>query len=223
MIHILRFIILFAIPLECFAQLAPLQHVPSVGNAFWTEHRDYAWIHRGLQLSLKKDGTLFVDGYARVRIPKWAGPFPSAIISNLAAGEIEGELLIAYTADMGGEGNSFVCRFARDLKSIRWCQMTMFNFSVFTGNDAIWVGAIGFIGRLDPKRGKYIWRQPMLYGAYSASGDSFNVTCPVAEDEATVTFESEGSNRGTEKQIVLNRASGQIVSVTDIAGNRVCQ
>jgi hypothetical protein len=221
--YILCILAFLAIPIECVAQLTPFRNIPSASEALWTEPQRYSWNHNGSQLALNEDGTLFEDGKARVRLPRWAGPFPPAVIGNLSIGGIEGELLIAYDADMGGEGNSYLCRFARNLKSIRWCQTIRFNFRVSTAADAIWVGAIGFIGRIDPKRGRLIWHHPNLYRAYTASGDSFNVTCPVAEDSATVTFESEGSNRGSEKRIVLNRASGEIISVTDIGGTRVCQ
>ncbi len=221
--HVICILTFLLVPLECFAELIPFRHIPPVGEAFWTEPQRYSWKHNGSQVALYEDGTLFADGKAQVKLPKWAGPFPPAIISNLSAGELERALLIAYNADMGGEGNSYLCRYARDLSSIRWCQKIMFNYRASTSVDAIWVGAIGFIGRIEPKHGRFVWRHQNLYGAYTLSGDSFNITCPVTEDSVTVTFESAGSNRGSEKRIVLNRETGEIISVTDIGGSRVCQ
>lgn len=213
-------LLLLATTTSSYAQLVPFEEIEEIGSPQGPVH--YSWKRNGAQLTFLEDGTLLANRKVLMKLPREAGFKPGFAMGGPAIGNVGKDMLVAYITDAGGDVCSYICRMAENLKSAKWCQDIAMNFQVALGKDSIWMGGYGQIGRIDPETGKYIWRHTTLAGAYSDKHDSFNIACPIAEDATTVAFDSDGSNRGTAKKVVLNRVTGEILSVTDIKGGRAC-
>jgi len=204
----------------CRGELVPFDHVPRVGEEV---SGSFSWVSAARKFELDANGTLRSDGSKNgqsLRLPVPRNWF----VESLLVGRFGNDLVLAYQTEFGGDGLSYICRVRGDLDSVHWCQkIPGFNIMVSGSVDSIWVGAMGFIGRLGPKSGKYVWRHGNLYRAYSDHGDSFISVWPAAEAEATVTFESEGTNRDNKRRMLLDRKSGKILRVTDIDSGNVLQ
>jgi hypothetical protein len=135
-------------------------------------------------------------------------------ITNLFVRERGADVFLALDASVGGSGRGMLCRIATRSASIRWCRpIRGFNIFAAMGNDdAIFVGAIGFVGRVDPTTGRIIWQQSGLY----KKDQTFNVFCAAEEDGNVVSMfgTSGGSFPSVGKRIRLDSKTGEILSIS---------
>ncbi len=135
---------------------------------------------------------------------------------------IQKDLILGYGTSNGEDGTSFACRIGGDLSTIRWCKnIGRFNQNFSVSDDSVWVGAVGFAARLNINNGKYIWRHEDLYKQENGT-DAFVITCPVSEDETTVTFYGQDTNNRNNQQLKVERKSGSIIEITGIEDNYPC-
>jgi hypothetical protein len=134
-----------------------------------------------------------------------------------------GDIFIALETDFAGDGQGFICSVKNNLASVNWCQkIPSFNIRASASNDSIWIGALGFVARLNWESGKFYWNHNNLYRYCANREDSFNVVWPVAETESTIVFDSEGSNPGNKRQLLIEKGSGKIIQAKDNNSNRIC-
>lgn len=137
-------------------------------------------------------------------------------ITRLSVLTIGDDVLIAADTEAGDTGRGLLCRLAARPAGLRWCTaLPGFNVFAATGREgAIFVGAIGFVGRVDPGTGKLLWQQSGLY----ARDKAFNIFCALADGEDTVSLQATSGTSGHTKRIVLDRRSGTIIAIEEAAG-----
>jgi hypothetical protein len=204
----------------CRGELLPFRDVPPHGPIFSST---FVWSSATTKFRLSWDGELLSvnsTGSQTLRLPvkkEWS-------VDKLFVGRFDSDLLLAYETSFGGEGRSYICRARENLKAIRWCQkIPGFNVAAASNVDSIWIGAFGFMGRIDPESGRYAWSHKNLYNASTSQGRSFIEVSPYAESQTTVTFQSGGSNQNDKRTVVIDRKSGRIVQVTDSVSGKVVQ
>lgn len=177
---------------------------------------EFRWEANGLAASVNANGMLTLNGsmvdqqQRHTKLPlenrEW--------ISRLSALERGESLFLAFDTDDGDSGRGMLCRVTTKLRSIRWCRdIPGFNISAAIAYDgAIFVGAIGFLGRVDTKAGTFLWKQSGLY----ANDKTFNIFCALEEAGERISwFGTTGTPASIGKRVVLDRRTEKINSITD--------
>jgi hypothetical protein len=175
----------------------------------------FRWEANGLTASVSAAGALklsgtVVDQQRPVRFPlektEW--------ISRLSLLQREESLFLAFDTDDGDSGRGVLCRIAIKSSSILWCRSVPgFNmFGAIAHDGAIFVGAIGFLGRIDPKSGRFLWKHPGLYN----KDKTFNIFCAPEEEGGRISmYGTTGVPSTTGKRVTLDRQTGRIISITE--------
>ncbi|MGE0081854.1 MAG: hypothetical protein AB7U81_11210 [Thiohalomonadaceae bacterium] len=126
-----------------------------------------------------------------------------------------GDLLLLFEASDGNIGRGALCRYQISPWTQRWCQwISAFNVVAALSEDgAIYVGGIGFLGKLDGASGKFLWQQQDLYKKDRA----FNIFGVPTETADAVSFEATaGVGFVPDKRITLNRKSGEVLEIQEL-------
>jgi len=127
----------------------------------------------------------------------------------------DGDLLLLFEASDGNIGRGALCRYQVSSWSQRWCQwISAFNVMAAVAEDGgIYVGGIGFLGKLDGRSGQFLWQQQDLYKKDRA----FNIFGVPSEAAEGVSFEATaGTGSISDKRITLDRRSGQVLEIQDL-------
>jgi hypothetical protein len=180
----------------------------------------FTWGIGGKNYTLHENGLLRLSQPKRkLRLPLGQGMLGLGL--DFVKG-IRDDLIIGYGTSDGESGTSFACRVRGDLSAVRWCKnIGMFNQRFSVSDDSVWVGALGLAARLNINSGKYVWIHRDLYKREDET-DAFVTTCPVFEDEATVTFYGQDTNNRNNKKLKVDRESGSIIEITRIAEKDPC-
>jgi hypothetical protein len=192
----------------------PIKMIGDYNNA------SFSWEIEGKSYILHENGLLQLrQSKRKLRLPLGQGMLGLGL--NFVKG-IRDDLILGYGTSNGEEGTSYVCRISGDLRAVRWCKnIGTFNQEFSVSDDSVWVGAVGFAARLDINNGKYIWFHDDLYKRKSET-DAFVITCPISEDETTVTFYGQDTNNKNNQQLKVDRKSGAIIEITRIADSYAC-
>jgi len=192
----------------------PIKMIGDYNNA------SFSWGIGGKSYILHEDGLLQLrQSKRKLRLPLGQGMLGLGL--NFVKG-IRNDLILGYGTSNGEEGTSFICRIKGDLSTVRWCKnIGRFNQKFAVSDDSVWVGALGLAARLDINSGKYIWLLDDLYKRENET-DAFVITCPVSEDETTVTFYGQDTNNRNNQQLKVDRKSGSIIEITRIADRYPC-
>jgi len=190
----------------------------------YVEEANFSWGNVDLDIKLSAQGVLKrkgAKGSAQVKQLKL--PVKNTeYIERVSAVKVEGDILIAFDKSDGEIGNGGICRVRLDLFDIRWCQkIPAFNvYAAMGAEDSVFIGAIGFLARLNHINGKYIWRQAGLY----QKDNTFNVFCNLKEGDRNVSFQAtSGISREPNKQITLDKKTGKIIDISKLEFTNVCQ
>lgn len=176
----------------------------------------FSWEANGLAASVSAKGVLTVSGPATTQ-PQRPTKFPlekNEWISRLLAIERGESLFLAFDTDDGDSGRGVLCRVTIKSGSIRWCRnVPGFNtFGAIANDGAVFVGAIGFLARVDPKTGAFRWKQSGLY----TKDKTFNIFCAPEEESGRISmYGTTGVPSTIGKRVVLDRQSGKIISITE--------
>ena len=210
------FTYLACLPVLCVGDLLPFNKALHTGNEFtavfeWSETTDkYLLTAKGV-LSSKND-TL----KPKLKLPIAKGSW----IEHLFVLKYNDDLMLAFETNDGDEGNGHICRIKSPLAGVEWCQSVAgFNVYAAASADTIYLGAIGFVSRINPENGKLIWHHADLYN----KDNTFNIVCPAHETESAITFNATTGIKGVEvKQITLDRQTGKIMQIAVIPDKNVC-
>ncbi|HEX5637249.1 MAG TPA: hypothetical protein VFY78_09195 [Gammaproteobacteria bacterium] len=208
---------LVCLPSLCLGDLVPFIRAQQTGSEFdavfeWGDANNKFRLTARGQLSSKSDTT---KPGLKLSIGK------RSWIEHLFVLDYNKDLLLAFETNDGDEGNGHICRINSTMDSIAWCQSVAgFNLFAATGKDTLYLGAIGFVGRLSPETGKLIWQHADLYN----KDNTFNIVCPASETDATISFHATTGIKGeANKQITLDRHSGKVIQIAVITDKTVCQ
>ena len=208
---------LVCMPALCLADLVPFNRAAQTGNEFaavfeWGEVSDRLMLTAKGVLSSKTD-----TAKPKLKLPVAKGSW----IEHLFVFNYDNDLVLAFETNNGDEGNGYICRIRSPLVAVDWCQSVAgFNVYAAASTDTIYVGAIGFVSRINPENGKLLWHHADLYN----KDNTFNIVCPAHETESAVTFNATTGIKGVEvKQITLDRQTGKIMQIAVITSKNVCQ
>ncbi len=80
----------------------------------------------------------------------------------------------------------------------------------YVSKDFAYVNAIGFIGKIDLKDGKYVWNHMDLYDSEKSSFNSFDSIC---SNQSSIEFISKNSKTKTIDRIVVDNKTGDITII----------
>ena len=179
----------------------------------------FSWGEATKRFSLSAVGIL--SPTALSKNPKLSLPIDKEeFIEQLFVQRHDNDLMLAFQTSDGDSGRGFICRIKWPQNTIQWCQtIPGFNIDATASMGSIYIGAIGFLGRLDPKDGKYLWSHDGLY----EKDPAFNILCLAKEDATTVLFNATSGIRGADvKQISLDRNTGKIIRISVVELVGVC-
>jgi hypothetical protein len=196
------------------AKSEPIKMIGDYNNA------SFSWEIGASSYNLREDGLLQMKQSRRtIHLPLGKGMLGLGL--NFAKG-VQSDLILGYGTSNGEDGTSFACRIGGDLRTIRWCKnISNINQNFSVSDDSVWVGAVGFVARINISNGKYIWYHDDLYKMENGT-DSFVITCPVSEDESTVTFYGQDTNNKNNQRLKAERNSGSIIEITRIENKYPC-
>jgi outer membrane protein assembly factor BamB len=210
-------IYLASLPALCLGDLVPFNRAAQTGNEFtavfeWGEVNDKFMLTAKGVLSSKTD-----TAKPKLKLPIAKGSW----IEHLFVLTYNNDLMLAFETNDGDEGNGYICRIKSPLAGVDWCQSVAgFNVYAAASTNTIYLGAIGFVSRINPENGKLLWHHADLYN----KDNTFNIVCPAHETESAVTFNATTGIKGLEvKQITLDRQTGKIMQIAVIPNNNVCQ
>lgn len=216
--QIVSILCLLGFPALCLSDPVPFDWANKTGdgpdtNLSWGVERD--------GFSLSSDGLLSPNVASR---PKLKLPLDKgAWIELLQVQRYGKDLLLAFQTDNGEEGRGYICRISWPNNAIQWCRdIPGFNIHVSSGMDSVYIGAIGFMGRLDPSNGRYIWQNEGLY----EKDHSLNILCLTKEGETTVEFNASSGGKGAKseiEQISLDRQTGKIIHKSFVGTGFICR
>lgn len=211
--------------------LAILALIPSIGYCglvpFAPIHNDgfydsssFSWRANENRYSLNADGVL---GLTSGKIARQVKLPIAGFVVQMSLLAHSDDILVVLETDFAGDGQGFICRVQNNLAAIRWCQnVPSFNLRASISNDSIWIGGNGFVARLNLKSGKYHWKHRGLYNYCADGEDSFNVVWPASESGTAIIFDSKGSNDRNERQLVVEKSAGKIISAKNIDTDQIC-
>lgn len=208
---------LLFIPALCFADFMRFNEAHQSGVEF---NAVYDWARAEDKYALTAKGILFSKTNSAK--PKLKLPIDKkAYIERVFVLNYNNDQLLAFEANDGEDMQGFVCRIQSPLDAILWC-VSIYGFNIYplATTNAIYIGAIGFVGMVDPESGKFVWKHDNLY----VRDNTFNIVCPAEETESTVSFNATTGVKGfAVKKITLNRSSGKILKIEVINDANVCQ
>lgn len=180
-------------------------------NQSYYEFEKWSFSSGGIQYEIAKNGRVSrkdENGHSgRFRIALKPGEeFQRAIYFS----EYNNDLILLCETHLGDGGAGFVTRLDRNTLKPKWrVHIPGFNIANGTREDnAAYIAAIGFVGKINLENGKYIWKHENLYRKYKESG-AFNIfETPQITGKLVVFKEEETGN-----QIEVNKATGKIVKV----------
>ena len=179
----------------------------------------FSWGKANKGFSLSAVGILSPTAFSKN--PRLSLPIDKEeFIEQLLVQRHDNDLMLAFQTSDGDSGRGFICRITWPQNTIQWCQtIPGFNIDATASMGSIYIGAIGFLGRLNPKDGKYLWRHDGLY----EKDHTFNIICLAKEDDTTVLFNATSGIKGADvKQITLDRSTGKIIRTSVIELVDVC-
>jgi hypothetical protein len=121
----------------------------------------------------------------------------------------ENVLLLCGVSD-GESGAGFVARLEQPSMRARW-KSHIPAFNVGPGlieEEHVYVTGIGFVARLDLRKGEFVWQHDDLYRKADGSFNSFNV--PTVEGDA-VLFKERPAGEAPAKTLRVHRRTGKIL------------
>jgi hypothetical protein len=128
---------------------------------------------------------------------------------------VEQDLLVLFEVTDGNVGRGNLCRYRSSPWQKRWCQwIPAFNLvAARSEDDSVYVGGIGFLGKVDANSGRFLWQQADLY----SKDPAFNVFGVPTEAQKTVSFEAtDGIGFTPDKRITLARQSGAVLEISEL-------
>lgn len=214
--QIITAIFLLCFPALCLGNPIPFDSADKIG---YERDAQFTWSNATSGFSLSAQGVLSpVKNYSKteLRLPinseEW--------IERLLVQKHDNDLILAFETSDGESGLGYICRLTWPQNTIRWCQtIPGFNLRPSSSKGSVYIGAIGFIGRLDPTNGKYLWQHDGLY----QKDHTLNLLCLAKDFETTVVFNATSGITGTEaKQISIDRNTGNIIRTSVIGKVDVC-
>jgi len=175
------------------------------------DRASFCWASGADRFRVKANGTGTKRGKSLdepVRLPIRNGEY----IEHLWFKPYRGDLLVLFEATAGEYGRGAVCRYRQQPWRMRWCHwIPAFNVVAAVSQDqTVYVGGIGYLARLDPSSGKFIWQREGLY----QTDPAFNIFGVPTEDGPLVTFEATpGAGPVPDKLISLERGTGKIARI----------
>lgn len=210
-----RLVVLFAALFPQLSSAAGAEQALKTGDE---RSASFSWRGGERSLRVSASGRLSVGDATRKEPRQLTLPIgKQEWITRLSALTIGDDVLIAADTDDGDTGRGLLCRVIARPAGLNWCTpLPGFNVFAATGREgAIFVGAIGFVGRIDPATGTLLWQQSGLY----ARDKAFNIFCAIEDHDDTVSLQAMAGTGGRTKRIVLNRRWGTIIAIEDSAGN----
>lgn len=131
--------------------------------------------------------------------------------NNVYFAEYKGDLLILYGISDFESGASMIVRLDGKTLKEKWAADAG-SFNAAKGlieNNFVYLGASGFVGKIDLDSGKYLWKHDDLYRKYRKDG-AFNIMEVPVLDGATVVYTEKLENRPA-NEIVFDKQSGKFV------------
>jgi len=175
------------------------------------DRASFCWASGADRFRVKANGTGTKRGKSLdepVRLPIRNGEY----IEHLWFKPYRGDLLVLFEATAGEYGRGAVCRYRQQPWRMRWCHwIPAFNVVAAVSQDqTVYVGGIGYLARLNPSSGKFIWQREGLY----QTDPAFNIFGVPTEDGPLVTFEATpGAGPVPDKLISLERGTGKIARI----------
>ena len=172
----------------------------------------------------KSDPIRRIDAFGRMTAP--SGKKANLPLDDAEALEWVGlhsrgaDLYIAYEADSAAEDGSrgVLCRYSAATLAKRWCTVIPgFNVIAAVGESgALYVAAIGVVGRIDPANGKYLW---ILKDLYERDPGFTAFRLPIERD-GTVVFVASGGLPGEPlKRVVVRSNTGALLEIGPAPGS----
>src|SRR5947209_5563960 len=121
------------------------------------------------------------------------------------------DLLLVCEVAYGDGGRGFVARLEQPSMRARWKQrVPAYNIAAAREGESLYLAASGFVGRLDLRKGAYLWKHADLFETRGGRGyfESFEVP-RVSGD--TVSFREAAVAGRPAKTIRLNKKTGKVI------------
>ncbi|PYS82880.1 MAG: hypothetical protein DMF67_11190 [Acidobacteria bacterium] len=131
-------------------------------------------------------------------------------ISHVYFSKHGSDLLLVCEVAYGDGGSGFVARLEQPSMRARWKQrVPAYDIKALREGDSLYLAARGFVGRLDLRKGVYVWKHGDLFETRGGQAffESFEVP-EVAGD--TVSFREAAVSQRPAKTIRVNRKTGKI-------------
>ncbi|PYS75698.1 MAG: hypothetical protein DMF66_18815 [Acidobacteria bacterium] len=131
-------------------------------------------------------------------------------ISHVYFSKHGSDLLLVCEVAYGDGGSGFVARLEQPSMRARWKQrVPAYDIKALREGDSLYLAARGFVGRLDLRKGAYLWKHGDLFETREGQAyfESFEVP-EVAGD--TVSFREAAVSQRPAKTIRVNRKTGKI-------------
>jgi outer membrane protein assembly factor BamB len=124
----------------------------------------------------------------------------------------EGDIIIIYgVSDSDGAAGNVICIDSKTLKRKWLAYIPGFNVGDAIAKDHwLYLTAIGFVGKLDLKTGRYSWKYENLYNKKPGIFNSFEK--PVIEKNLVRFTEILTLSKGSPVTIVINDHTGKIIN-----------
>lgn len=197
--YLLISICIFICSSSCLAEIYKFNQFLKVSEDFKST---FIWKDESENISLNTLGLL--NGI--IKLPMETGEFIEKVLGR----KYKSNFILAYEKTDGETSYGNICSINLKNNKRNWCQqISGFNINVSEGIDGIYVGAIGFMGRVDPKNGQYVWRLENLY----QNDSTMNMISLVSETELNVIFSAtSGIDGSVIKEITIKKDTGKIIS-----------
>jgi hypothetical protein len=189
----------------------------TIKNDGYYDSSSFTWDANENHYSLNADAVLVLTSNKLSNSRQIKLPIGTFVV-QMSLLNYSGDILMALETDFAGDGQGYICRVKNNLSKVYWCRKTgTFNIHASASADSILIGGIKTISRLNPKSGNYIWN-------HTSASDYFS-NCPVLENDTTVTFISQDTDRvgSVAKQRIIDRNSGEIIKIADIGTIKDCK
>jgi hypothetical protein len=133
-------------------------------------------------------------------------------IIHVSFSKYEGDLLLLCEATYDDGGFGLVARIEQPSMRARWKQrVPAYHLKALREGGSLYLAAMGFVGRLDLRKGVYVWKHGDLFETRDGQAyfESFEVP-EVAGD--TVSFREAAVSGRPSKTVRVNKKSGKITS-----------
>lgn len=209
-------LLLLCVPALCSANLLEFTLAEQKGYDFQAV---FNWSDANAKYLATAKGVLTTGAAAtkkELKLPVSKG----SIIERVFFQSYDNDQLLAFETNNGEEAMGYVCRITLVSLKLAWCQhIPGFNVYPMMSNNALYVGAIGYVASINPASGKIIWAHDGLY----AKDNTFNIVCPALETDTSIAFyATTGIKKLPVKKMTVDRKSGKILETVESQEKAVC-